>query len=308
LWPALGALGAGCARKDTAGPRAKSAVAVLKAPSYDGDLVETILTGARLCGLEAAGKNVLLKPNLVEYDHETCVNTNVAVVAAALEAFRHLGAATVTIGEGPGHRRDTLGLAEEAGFFGAVRQFEGVFVDLNRDDVVRLPGFLENGLLYVSRTAAAADLIVTMPKMKTHHWAGVTLSMKNLFGLVPGSVYGWPKNPLHYAGIDESIIELNRIFRRTFAIVDGIVGMEGNGPIQGTPRKAGVLVMGADVVAVDATCCRIMGIAAEKIPYLRDSEELGNLAAASIEQRGETPGQVGQRFSLMPQFSHLRSA
>ena len=308
LLPALAIAHAGCRRQAaTEAPRAKSAVAVLKAPSYDADLVETLLTGARLCNLDVRGKNVLLKPNLVEYDRQTCINTNVALVAAAFEVFQRLGAATVRIGEGPGHRRDTLGLAEEAGYFKAIRNFESDFVDLNRDDVIRVPGFLENGLVYVAETVHAADLIVTMPKMKTHHWAGVTLSMKNLFGLVPGSVYGWPKNPLHYAGIDHSIVELNRMFRRTFAIVDGIVGMEGNGPIQGSPRNAGVLVMGADVVAVDATCCRLMGIDPSRIGYLHQSVVLGNLSAEMIEDRGETPRSLRQPFALLPQFAYLRA-
>jgi uncharacterized protein (DUF362 family) len=62
---------------------------------------------------------------------------------------------------------------------------------------------------------AGADLIVSLAKMKTHHWAGATLSMKNFFGVVPGSVYGWPKNKLHYLGISESIVALNRQFRNT---------------------------------------------------------------------------------------------
>ena len=109
-------------------------------------------------------------------------------------------------------------------------------------------------------TVLGADLIVSLAKMKTHHWAGATLSMKNLFGLVPGAIYGWPKNKLHYIGIPRSVVELSRHFRNTYAIVDGVVGMEGNGPIQGTPKPAGVLVMGHDLVAVDSTCCRIMGI------------------------------------------------
>src|SRR5688572_17457481 len=297
-----------CRRQTVPNPaRPKSAVAVLKAPSYDSDLVETLLTGARLCNLEVRGKNVLLKPNLVEYDRQTCINTDVSVVAAAFEVFQRLGAASVRIGEGPGHRRDTMGLAEEAGYFKAIPNFESYFVDLNRDDVVRVPGFLDNGLMYVAKTVHVADLIVTMPKLKTHHWAGVTLSMKNLFGLVPGSVYGWPKNPLHYAGIDHSIVQLNRMFRQTFAIVDGIVGMEGNGPIQGSPKSAGVLVMGSDVVAVDATCCRLMGIDPTKIEYLQQSAEIGNLNAALIDDKGENPFSVGQPFALIPQFSHLRA-
>ena len=77
-----------------------------------------------------------------------------------------------------------------------------------------------------------------MAKLKTHHWAGMTAAMKNLFGLVPGAVYGWPKNFLHYGGIDSSILDLNATVRPAFAIVDAIVAMEGDGPIMGTAQDA----------------------------------------------------------------------
>jgi hypothetical protein len=100
--------------------------------------------------------------------------------------------------------------------------------------------------LYLPNSALRTDLLVSMAKMKTHHWVGATLSMKNLFGVVPGGIYGWPKNVLHWAGIEESIADLHAAFPRQFAIVDGIVGMEGNGPIQGSPKHAGVLVAGKD--------------------------------------------------------------
>src|SRR5439155_1305888 len=142
-----------------------------------------------------------------------------------------------------------------------------------------------------------------------HHWAGATLSMKNFFGLVPGSVYGWPKNELHQIGISQSILELNRIFRRSFAIVDGIMGMEGNGPIQGTPKPAGVMVMGSDLPAVDATCCRIMGIDPSRVEYLqRASDRLGITDAARIDQRGEPIASVRTDFQLIKEYKHLRLA
>ena len=83
-----------------------------------------------------------------------------------------------------------------------------------------------------------ADIVVSMPKLKTHHWVGATLSMKNLFGVMPGVYYGWPKNVLHYAGISESILDITATVRPHLAIVDGIVGMEGDGPIMGTAKAA----------------------------------------------------------------------
>jgi len=284
----------------------QSAVAILKAASYSAALLNLLRRGAQLCGLDVKEKRVLLKPNLVEFASTAAINTHVAVIAAAVELFRGLGAAEVLIGEGPGHRRDTIGLAEEAEYRHGIARFDALFVDLNRDDVSGLRGFADQPEIYLPKTALRADLIVSLAKMKTHHWAGATLSMKNLFGMVPGSIYGWPKNQLHQIGIDRSIAELHRVFPRSFAIVDGIVGMEGNGPIQGSPKPSGVLVMGSDLVAVDATCCRIMGIDPERLPYLRLAAERGHVLEGRIEQRAESIVSVRSDFKLIPHLSTLR--
>lgn len=286
-----------------------SAVAIVKAASYSDDLVDRMLRGMRECALDVRGQKVLLKPNLVEFDPNTCINTNVAIIAAAYEAFKTMGAAEVLIGEGPGHRRDTYALAEMARYRGEISSFDALFVDLNRDDVSPVKGFADRGEIYLPNTALRADLVVSLAKMKTHHWAGATLSMKNFFGLVPGCVYGWPKNELHHIGIPESIVELTRIFSRSFAIVDGIVGMEGNGPIQGTPKAAGVMVMGHDLPAVDATCCRIMGIDPSRVRYLQMAADvLGVIEQARVEQRGEPIRDVRTNFQLIHNFESLRAA
>ena len=229
-----------------------------------------------------------------------------AVIAAALEVFERLGALEVKIGEGPGHRRDTLDLADDARYRSNVPKFDAIFTDLNRDDVSPVRGFAGESEFYFPNTVLGADLIVSLAKMKTHHWAGTTLSMKNFFGVVPGSVYGWPKNKLHYLGIAESIVALNRQFgRKAFAIVDGVIGMEGNGPIQGTPKPAGVLVMGSDLVAVDSTCCRVMGIDPEKVSYLRMAADLGHVRSERIDQRGETVASVRTNFELSHDFKEF---
>ena len=153
--------------------------------------------------------------------------------------------------------------------------------------------------LYLPHTVLDCDLLVSLPKLKTHHWAGATLAMKNLFGLVPGGVYGWPKNVLHWAGIPESIVDLHRLFPKQFTIVDGIIGMEGNGPIQGTAKHAGLLIAGSDVVAVDATCCRIMGINPVKIDYLRIARGEDQLGEAAFHQVGERIADVRTNFELV---------
>ena len=304
---ATGAAQLACTEQPTisSGPPGRSAVAILKAASYSADLAGLLRRGAELCGLNAKGKRVLLKPNLVEFTSTTAINTHVAVIAAAIDLFKSLGAAEVLIGEGPGHRRDTIALAEEADYRRGIGQFDSLFTDLNRDDVSAVRGFADLPEIYLPSTVLQADLIVSLAKMKTHHWAGATLSMKNFFGLVPGSIYGWPKNQLHQIGIDRSIAELHRILPKSFAIVDGIVGMEGNGPIQGVPKQAGVLIMGSDLVAVDATCCRIMGIEPSRIEYLRLTAERGHALPGQIEQRAESVTSVQTRFDLIPSMQGI---
>jgi uncharacterized protein (DUF362 family) len=288
------------------GRREKSPVSIVKAKSYDDGLTDKIARGVKELGLHVKGKRILLKPNVVEFEKETCINTDPRVVLAAMEVFESMGAAEVIIGEGPGHRRDTIDLVDEASYRSTIPDFERRFVDLNRDNVSLIKNFVGNNDLYFPESVLAADLVVSVAKMKTHHWAGATLSMKNFFGVVPGSVYGWPKNQLHYFGLNTSILALHRqLGQKSFAIVDGVIGMEGNGPVQGTPKNAGVIVLGKDMVSVDATCCRIMGIDPEKIGYLAESKE-GNRAEEDVEQRGERISSVSTEFELMEAFASLR--
>ena len=288
----------------------QSRVAILKAASYDRDLTSVILDGIKSFRLDVVGRRVLLKPNLVEYERDTVINTHPAVIGAAIEAFLKLGAKEVKVGEGPGHRRDTDGLLLASGLYPFLKDTKTQFVDLNLDDIRRVPlqsDFMGIDSLYFADTVLQADLLVSMPKLKTHHWAGMTLSMKNLFGIVPGMKYGWPKNFLHWHGINESIVDINSTIRSHFSIVDGIVGMEGNGPIQGTPKPVGVLVFGDDPVAVDATCARVVGLKPERIDYLKSAGAfLGNLDPGGIRQLGERVSGVVQPFEVIESFRHLR--
>lgn len=294
-----------CARRSPAPHEAR--VSVIRAPAYSQNLYDEMRRALAEHRLNLRGKRVLLKPNLVEFDPNLPINTHPLVVHAALEAFQAMGAA-VTIGEGPGHRRDTLDLADAAGYFQTIPRFEDLFTDLNFDHVaeVRIPHPRSRlTSLYLAQSALACDLLVSMPKMKTHHWAGATLSMKNLFGTVSGGVYGWPKNILHWAGIPGCVADLYRVLPRHFAIVDGIVGMEGNGPIQGTPKSSGVLVAGADLAAVDATCCQIMSIDPARIEYLQLASGDVQSLVRGLHQIGESVAAVRSRFELLPEWQGI---
>ena len=297
-----------CSRDRT--PRAPSQVLVTRAAGYTQDIYDTMRRVLAEHKLQVRGKRVVLKPNLVEFEPGSSINTHPMVVHAALEAFRAIGA-SVALAEGPGHRRGTLDLADAAGYFETIPGFEDLFTDLNLDEVTRVNlrrpvSRLKS--LYLPNTVLGSDLLVSMPKMKTHHWAGATLSMKNLFGVVPGGVYGWPKNVLHWAGIHQSIADLHALFPNHFAIVDGIVGMDGNGPIQGQPKAAGVIVSGRDPVAVDATCCRIMELEPARIEYLTLAGSLDGISEKNIRQIGERPDSVATRFEVIMELRSLRRA
>ena len=288
-----------------------SQVAVLQALRYDLSLREIMTKGIKLCGLEVRGKTIVLKPNLVEFDPHGVINTNPLVIEAAIDCFRTLGARQVLVAEGPGHRRDNEYLLTASGIYGVIKEHRVPYVDLNSDDVRAtrlLSSFTKLEQLYLPETLYNADLLVSMPKLKTHHWAGVTLSLKNMFGVVPGSVYGWPKNILHWQGIHNSILDINSSLPvRQFAIVDGIVGMEGNGPLQGQAIDSGVLIFGEDLVAVDATAARLMKIEPKKIKYLAEAGEfLGNVNYESIEQIGENLERLQKNFRVIEEFQDLK--
>jgi uncharacterized protein (DUF362 family) len=162
--------------------------------------------------------------------------------------------------------------------------------------------------LWLPRTVLDSDFIVSMPKVKAHHWSGVTLSMKNMFGVVPGSKYGWPKNVLHWQGIQESILDVCATVPIHFVIADGILAMEGNGPLNGTPRPLGSIVLADDPVAADATCARLMGFEPDRIAYIHESQKfLGNSAVAHIDQIGESLRAPSIPFAVVPEFRYLQA-
>ncbi len=314
LTTALGPLA--CGRSEPWEPEAyrkpsESPVSLFRVASYDeAPLEDLIARGLSDHGLAVKNKRVLLKPNLVEWAADRPVNTNPALVGAAVEAVRRMGAKEVVVAEGPGHRRDTEYLLGASGLGAMLSHLRAPFVDLNIDPYrsVRLASrYIGQASIFLPETLLAADLVISMPKLKTHHWVGATLSMKNLLGTIPGAKYGWPKNAIHWWGIEKTILDMNATVRPAFAIVDGIVAMEGDGPIFGRATDARVLAMGADLVAVDATCARLMGLVPERIAYMAEAARfLGNIDTRSIPQRAEALASFTYDFAVLETFAHLK--
>ncbi len=279
---------------------------IAKVPNYRANIAAVILSGFKELGISPAeirGKRILLKPNLVNARPGAIhINTHPAVVYGACQAFRQLGAAKVIVAEGPADRRDTLLLLEESGFAEVLWEDRIPFVDLNYDQGYSTPNigrYTSLPQLTFPKTLRQVDWVVSLAKLKTHHWAGVTLSMKNLFGVMPGIYYGWPKNVLHFVGINGAILDINYALKPQFAIIDGIVGMEGDGPIMGTPKKAGALIMGRNFPAVDATSARIMGVNPFRVRYLAEAWRLGPISESQVVQVGERITSVRTDFELL---------
>ena len=222
-----------------------ASVFVAQNQSYQGELARTIEDGLLASGLkpnELRGKKVLLKPNLVEpFQERAHMTTHPAMVVAAAEVFQKWGA-LVTVGEAPGHVRDTEMALWASGMGEALKHSQIRFADLNYEAVRWVPNKGRASTLkgfFLPKSIVEADLLVSMPKMKTHHWMGMTCGMKNLYGVLPGIQYGWPKNVLHHHGIPQTVYDINASVPQTMTIVDGIDCMEGDGPILGSLKKNG---------------------------------------------------------------------
>ncbi len=302
---------AGCDSRPT-GPR----VFIARGQRYDRPLEPVIRDGLIATGLDPswfAGRRVLLKPNLVEPGRDRPqATTHPAMIVAAAEVFRQWGA-SVSVGEGAGHVRDTEAILHDSAVIGPLAGARLPFHDLNyaetrqvenRGRASRLASF------QLPDCVIEADLVVSLPKLKTHHWIGMTASMKNLFGTLPGCIYGWPKNVLHHLGIPETVFDLVVSLPRSIAIVDAIDCMEGDGPILGDLKAMGLVVIGDDLAAVDSTCARIMGFEPGRLTYLDLARSRGlEIRADRIQQRGESIESVRSRFRIIdaPHLTHLRN-
>ncbi len=287
----------------------RSSVALIPCSSYEEKMVPVLKDYAsRLKLPDVKNKQVVIKPNMVEFRADKPIHTNPNVLRWTIQLLKELGAKEIIVAEGPGHMRDTEFLLESMGV-GEVCKEEGVrFVDLNLDDLVKVDnanGF--NGLkkMYLPKTIMQAEQVISLPKLKMHHWVGVTCSMKNLFGCVPGRKYGWPKNLIHIKGIPATIIDLQHMIKPSFAIVDAVVAMEGDGPINGTAIETGFIAMSDDLCALDATCIRITSLPVEELSYMiLAGKTVGNVDSSMIDVIGGSIEQFKKPFKQPITFTN----
>jgi uncharacterized protein (DUF362 family) len=285
--------------------RPPAIVGLTKCFSYDDDLVSILRDLWSISDMpDLRGKNILIKPNLVSQDDDNLATTDRRVVGAIIELLEELGVGKMVVGDGSPFRRDTYSVARSSGLIQELKSHGIPFIDLNYDEIepvrTRDGWFRTTDYLWLPRQVCEADFILSVPKLKTHHWAMVSLSLKNLLGIIPGSRYGWPKNIIHVNGLDPIIIGLYQSLPPVISIVDGIIGMEGNGPMFGNPVHHGLLAVGSDPLAVDTICAQLMGISIDKIPHLSGATWAGVGQTKRIETRGVSPDQLQKYYEVPP--------
>jgi uncharacterized protein (DUF362 family) len=134
--------------------------------------------------------------------------------------------------------------------------------------------------------------VISAAKLKTHWATTVTLGLKNMFGLLPDKF----KGKYHAKGISKVVVDINAVVKPVLTVVDGLVGMEGAGPVDGNPVKMDLIVAGRDVVAVDATCCRVMGFDPHDIKHVWRAFERGLGEVDDVEVVGERVEDVKRVF------------
>lgn len=254
-------------------------VAVERADSYQPDIIEPAIRrllepfggmGAFVC----PGERVLLKPNmLAAREPERAVTTHPAVLRAVIGLVREAGGIPL-VGDSPGVggiRR----VAERSGMLAVIEETGAELVAFDETATVRGEGLFRE--FAIARPYLEADRLINLPKLKTHEMMTLTCGVKNLFGAVVGAAKaGWHLK----AGADRELfarmlLEIYLLRRPELTIVDAVLAMEGNGPGSGDPRQAGLLLAGANPVAVDVIAAELAGIPKKLLWVERTAEKLG---------------------------------
>ncbi|MBC5795922.1 DUF362 domain-containing protein [Sphaerospermopsis sp. LEGE 00249] len=257
----------------------KPAVSLIRAKSYEQDALRESLTTLLepLGGIAAfvkRGDRVLLKPNLLTGSRPTkeCT-TRPELVRAVAEMVMEVGGKPF-LGDSPAFG-SAKGVATANGLLPIVEELNIPIVEFHGKRYQTVNNDFNHLLL--SKEAMEADVIINLPKVKSHMQLTVTLGVKNLFGCVPGKMKAW----WHFeAGKDttrfgEMLVETARAINPTLTILDGIVGHEGNGPSGGEPRDLGVLAGSDNVFALDRAMLEILKVDPLQVPTIAASQRLG---------------------------------
>jgi len=283
----------------------KSLVSIRNCPDYADcyDSIKTALSDISFLSL-FNGKRVLLKVNLVTArPPEEAINTHPEFVRGVIRVIQENGGIAL-IGESSG----TLGFTKEAFEVSGISRvaLETGAKILNFDTSGARKHIIGGKILkeaYLPDAIFDADIKITLPKLKTHDFMLLSGALKNQMGALPGSY----KCRMHQLAptppaMAELISELNLYLKFDLAIVDGVISMEGNGPVFGRAKRTSFIMAGRDLVAVDAVCSAIIGFKPEVVLTNKIGEKLGlgNADLSNIDLVGDTGGNRRPGSFMLP--------
>lgn len=223
------------------------------------------------------GSRVLIKPNLLSgRPPEKAVTTHPAVVKATIKLVKETGGIPF-LGDSPGGG-NLLKVAEKTGIKGVADEMGCPLIEFTETSEMKALEGRTFKKIEVAKAALEADVIISLPKVKTHGLTVLTLGIKNMFGCIPGMFrkIQWHlsagANPEYFS---EMLVELYGIIRPELTIVDGIVAMEGNGPNMGRPRPLGLIFAGVDCVALDAVIAEVLSLPVKEVVTTKIAMEKG---------------------------------
>ncbi|MBU0927405.1 MAG: DUF362 domain-containing protein [Spirochaetes bacterium] len=253
-----------------------TSVSIVRCADYGREAVEKAVAEAvdGAGGLELSGKSVLLKPNmLASANGGKPVTTEPEILRAAIRVARGRGAARVLVGDSPAFQSgDAVGA--KSGLKPVAMEEGAEWVDFADSVEVAVPGGTLVKRFSVARAVAEADCVISLCRLKTHSFMYFTGAVKNLFGVVPGL----QKSAFHMrfpgkAEFGAMLADLALAVKPCFAIMDAVVGMEGAGPFNGTPRSIGLVLASRDAFSLDWVASSLVGYDPLDIPYLRVASE-----------------------------------
>ncbi len=282
-------------RKTTSTPSHISTVATVKVTGREKEDIAHGLKHllASLGGIQnlvsADAQRVLIKPNLMMGAvWTTGITVNPYLIEFLIHEFRREGL-EVIVGDGAGWGCRSDESFKATGVAELCQRLNTPLIDFKREQEIRVP--VPDGMLLqavtVDEIVPECDFIVSLAKMKTHCETIVSLSLKNMKGLITKDT---ERLRFHLLDVNRCLIDLNKTFPPNLSIVEGIIALEGIGPLYpGKPKDLGVLVGGTDPVAVDTTCTRIMRMNPSDIRHIVLAAEagLGTMRTENIEVVGE---------------------
>ncbi len=269
-----------------------SQVVVLKAEKYDLQLIKERISYIfeKLGGLEKIipqNAEVLLKPNLLSArTPDECVDTNPVFVKAVVEVLKQQ-TSRIKIGDSPGGYVDYQDVLEKSGIMQMARETGIKVVKFEKSKMIAgLP---------IAEEVFNADIVISLPKFKTHCLTVITAGVKNCFGCVPGLFKSecHRRNPKAIE-MSKVVLKVYEIVKPALTILDAIYSLEGEGPAAGSPRHTGLILAGFDAVSIDAVIAHLIGLKPAQVPTtkLAAAANIGESDLSKIEILGEQDFEV----------------